>query len=31
MDKVVYQTTPEGNQVILTKYLPGRTAPDGSL
>jgi anti-sigma regulatory factor (Ser/Thr protein kinase) len=31
MDKVVYQTTPEGNHVILTKYLPGRGAPDGSL
>ncbi len=31
MDKVVYQTTEEGNQVILTKYLPGHRAPDGSL
>jgi anti-sigma regulatory factor (Ser/Thr protein kinase) len=24
MDTVVYRTTEEGNQVILTKYLPGR-------
>ena len=30
MDKAVYQTTEEGNQLILTKYLPGRTlAADG--
>lgn len=32
MDKVVYRTTEEGNQVILTKYLPKDThAPDGPL
>jgi len=30
MDQVVYRTTEEGNQVIMTKYLPsGRTAPEG--
>ncbi len=30
MDEVVYRTTEEGNQVILTKYRPGDThAPDG--
>jgi anti-sigma regulatory factor (Ser/Thr protein kinase) len=33
MDKVIYRTTPEGNEVILTKYLPnnGNHAPDGTL
>jgi anti-sigma regulatory factor (Ser/Thr protein kinase) len=32
MDKVVYRTTEEGNQVILTKYLPDRThAQEGPL
>jgi len=32
MDKVVYRTTQEGNEVILTKYLPNnRNAPDGTL
>jgi serine/threonine-protein kinase RsbW len=32
MDKVVYRTTEQGNQVVLTKYLPG-SAPvaDGPL
>jgi serine/threonine-protein kinase RsbW len=30
MDKVVYRTTEEGNQVVLTKYLPNtRNAQDG--
>ncbi len=30
MDEVVYRTTEEGNQVILTKYLPKhKHAPDG--
>jgi serine/threonine-protein kinase RsbW len=27
MDKVVYQTAEEGNQLILTKYLPGKIRP----
>ena len=32
MDEVVYQTTEEGNQVIMTKHLPNHThAPDRSL
>ena len=32
MDKVVYRTTDEGNQVILTKYLPNSvSATDGPL
>jgi anti-sigma regulatory factor (Ser/Thr protein kinase) len=32
MDKVVYRTTEQGNQVILTKYLPGKApVADGSL
>ena len=32
MDEVVYRTTEEGNQVILTRYLPDHAhAPKGSL
>ncbi len=32
MDKVVYRTTEQGNQVILTKHLPNNTpVPDGPL
>jgi len=31
MDEVVYRTTDEGNQVILTKYLPRTQAPEGPL
>lgn len=30
MDEVTYQTVAEGNQVILTKYLPGRKTPEAS-
>lgn len=32
MDKVIYRTTEQGNQVVLTKYLPGNApAADGPL